>query len=233
MGDVFAASDLELDRRVAVKVLAERFADDESCRRRFKREALAAARLSGHPHVVTIYDVGEWEGRPFIVMQLLPEGTVADRIKADGIRRGDALKWLEQTAEALDEAHAQALVHRDVKPANLLLDARDDVHVADFGIARILDASTGGITETGSVLGTAGLPLARAGEREGLEQRKRHLLARRGRLRASRRTPAVRAPDAHRRSRGAHSRAGAAGLGTQRPPAHRRLRLRASARQGP
>ena len=77
MGDVFAASDLELDRRVAVKVLAERFADDESCRRRFKREALAAARLSGHPHVVTIYDVGEWEGRPFIVMQLLSEGTVA------------------------------------------------------------------------------------------------------------------------------------------------------------
>ncbi len=156
MGDVFAASDLELDRRVAVKVLAERFADDESCRRRFKREALAAARLSGHPHVVTIYDVGEWEGRPFIVMQLLPEGTVADRIKAGGIRRSDALRWLEQTAEALDEAHAQALVHRDVKPANLLLDARGDVHVADFGIARILDASTGGITETGSVLGTAG-----------------------------------------------------------------------------
>ena len=81
MGEVFAATDSELDRRVAVKVLAERYADDESCRKRFKREALAAARLSGHPHVVTIYDVGD-EQRPFIVMELVDGGTAADRIAA-------------------------------------------------------------------------------------------------------------------------------------------------------
>ena len=233
MGDVFAASDLELDRRVAVKVLAERFADDESCRRRFKREALAAARLSGHPHVVTIYDVGEWEGRPFIVMQLLPEGTVADRIKAGGIRRGDALKWLEQTAEALDEAHAQALVHRDVKPANLLLDARGDVHVADFGIARILDASTGGITETGSVLGTAGYLSPEQASGKGSSSASDiyslgvvayELLV--GRRPFARQTPTAEAA--------AHIQEPVpTRLGTQRPPARRRLRLRASARQGP
>ncbi len=91
MGDVFAATDSELGRRVAVKVLAERYADDDSSRKRFEREALAAARLSGHPHVVTIYDVGEWDGRPFIVMELLTGGTVAERVAQGGVPREEAL----------------------------------------------------------------------------------------------------------------------------------------------
>jgi serine/threonine protein kinase len=156
MGDVFAASDTELGRRVAIKVLAERFADDASVRARFTREALAAARLSGQPHVVTIYDVGEWDERPFIVMELLANGTVGDRIKQGNVQRSEALSWLEQAAEALDAAHAEGILHRDVKPANLLLDERGEVHVADFGIARVLDQATSGLTETGSVLGTAG-----------------------------------------------------------------------------
>jgi serine/threonine protein kinase len=156
MGDVFAAADTDLDRRVAIKVLAERFADDASVRTRFTREALAAARLSGQPHVVTIYDVGEWDERPFIVMELISNGTVADRIREGDVKRDEALRWLDQAAEALDAAHAEGILHRDVKPANLLLDSRGDVHVADFGIARVLDQATHGLTETGTVLGTAG-----------------------------------------------------------------------------
>lgn len=156
MGEIYRADDTELDRRVAIKVLARRFADDEDCRKRFKREALTAARLSGHPHVATIYDVGEWNLRPYLVMAFFPGGTVADRVMQDGISRGQALRWLEQAADALDTAHKEGIVHRDVKPANLLLDERGDVVVGDFGIARILDQTSGGLTASGTVLGTSG-----------------------------------------------------------------------------
>ena len=156
MGDIYAADDEMLGRRVAIKLLAERFARDEAIRGRFTREALAAARLSGHPHIVTIFDVGEADGHPFIVMEYLPGGTVADRARRGPVAQADALKWLAGTASALDEAHRNGIVHRDVKPANLLLDTRDEVHVADFGIARVLDQATSGMTITGTVLGTAG-----------------------------------------------------------------------------
>src|SRR5262249_9944839 len=115
MGDVFAANDTELDREVAIKILAAGYADDEPSPQGVKQEALAAARLSGHPHVVTIFDVGEVDERPFIVMELLHGGTVADRIAAGAVPRGEALRWLHQTADALDAAHAEGIVHRDVK----------------------------------------------------------------------------------------------------------------------
>jgi eukaryotic-like serine/threonine-protein kinase len=156
MADIYAAEDTELGRRVAVKVLAERFAGDAGIRERFKREGLAAARLSAHPDIVTIYDVGEWEGRSFIVMELMGGGTLADRIAEGPVDRGQALAWLAQTAAALDAAHAEGIVHRDVKPGNLLLDEQGNLHVSDFGIARVLDEATEGITATGTVLGTAG-----------------------------------------------------------------------------
>jgi tetratricopeptide (TPR) repeat protein len=156
MGEILLAKDQELGRKVAVKLLDERFARDEGFRRRFRREALAAARLSGHPHVVTIYDVGEWRERPFIVMEYLPGGTLAERARAGIVPREQALAWLEQAAAALDAAHAEGIVHRDVKPANLLLDSRDELQVGDFGIARVADDATGAMTAAGTVLGTAG-----------------------------------------------------------------------------
>ncbi|MEX0817522.1 MAG: serine/threonine-protein kinase [Gaiellales bacterium] len=156
MGEILLAEDRELGRKVAVKLLDERFARDDALRRRFRREALAAARLSGHPHVVTIFDVGEWRDRPFIVMEYLPGGTLAERARAGSVPRDQALMWLEQAAAALDAAHAEGIVHRDVKPANLLLDSRDELQVADFGIARVVDDSTGSMTAAGTVLGTAG-----------------------------------------------------------------------------
>ena len=156
MGEIYRAEDVKLGRPVAVKLLAARFADDEASRARFTREALAAARLSGHPNIVTIYDVGEWDGRPFIVMEYLAGGTVADRIGPGGVTPDEALAWLRETAEALDTAHRRGVVHRDVKPANLLLDADGHVHVSDFGIARVVDETTSGLTIAGSIVGTAG-----------------------------------------------------------------------------
>jgi tetratricopeptide (TPR) repeat protein len=168
MGDIFAATDELLGRRVAVKVLADRYARDEGIRQRFAREAHAAARLSGEPGAVTIFDVGEWNGRPYIVMEHLPGGSLEDRLRRGGAQApAQALRWLEQAAAALDAAHRRGIVHRDVKPANLLLDERGDVHVADFGIASATGLDS--LTLTGTVLGTAGYlsPEQARGERAG------------------------------------------------------------------
>jgi hypothetical protein len=155
MGEIFCAMDESLGRPVAIKVLSERFAQDHAVRRRFTREALAAARLSGEPNTVTIFDVGEWNERPFIVMEHLSGGTLDDRIAREGPQPVDrALRWLEQAAEALDNAHRHGVVHRDVKPGNLLLDREGNVHVADFGIASA--AGMDSLTATGTILGTAG-----------------------------------------------------------------------------
>jgi hypothetical protein len=156
MGEIFVAQDTVLARKVAVKLLDERFGLDAQVRRRFKREALTAARLSGHPNIVTIFDVGEHDNRPFIVMEYMPGGTVADRAREGTVPRAEALTWLAQAASALDAAHAAGVVHRDVKPANLLIDERGNVQVGDFGVARVLDQPTAGLTATGTVLGTAG-----------------------------------------------------------------------------
>ena len=155
MGEVFRAQDTHLSRTVAVKLLADRFADDEAIRGRFTREALAVARLSNAPHTVTIFDVGEHEGRPYIVMEYLPGGSLADRIERDGTPPlPRALDWLAQAGAALDAAHASGIVHRDVKPGNVMLDESDRVKVADFGVASAADL--GSFTEAGTVVGTAG-----------------------------------------------------------------------------
>jgi tRNA A-37 threonylcarbamoyl transferase component Bud32 len=154
MGEIYRATDTALGRVVAVKVLAGRYSLDEAVRERFTREALAAARLSGDSNIVTIFDVGEHGGRPFIVMEYLSGGSLEQRLRADGAEPPSrALAWLEQAASALDAAHRAGVVHRDVKPANLLLDRNDGVHVADFGIASA--AGLGSLTQTGTVLGTA------------------------------------------------------------------------------
>jgi eukaryotic-like serine/threonine-protein kinase len=155
MGEIFRATDRKLGRDVAVKLLAERVSADEDSRARFKREALAAARLSGTPNIVTIFDVGEHNGRPLIVMEYFPGGSLEQRLASRApYSAAESLDWLEEAAAALDAAHAAGVVHRDVKPANLLLDGRGHVHVADFGIASA--AGLDSFTQVGTILGTAG-----------------------------------------------------------------------------
>jgi eukaryotic-like serine/threonine-protein kinase len=154
MAAVWEAHDELLGRSVAVKVLASNLSEDERARKRFQREARAAAGLSSHTHVVTIYDVGEHAGRVFMVMELMRGGSVADRLR-EGRHFSDdtALRWLSEAAAALDTAHDAGVVHRDIKPANLLLDDRERLAIADFGIARL--AFEDQLTATGQVLGTA------------------------------------------------------------------------------
>jgi hypothetical protein len=154
MGEIYRATDRTLDRDVAIKLLAGRFAHDEPLRSRFTREALAAARLSGDPHAVTIFDVGEHGGRAFIVMEYLAGGSLESRLREGPVPAGQALEWLEHAARTLDAAHARGIVHRDVKPANLLFDANGAIKVADFGIASA--AGLDSTTKPGTVLGTAG-----------------------------------------------------------------------------
>src|SRR5436305_14865723 len=113
MADIYRATDAELGRSVAVKVLAEHCAADDDIRERFMCEGRAAARLSGDPNTVTIYDVGETDGRPYIVMEYLPGGSLAMRLASGRVDRPRALEWLEQTARALDAAHANGALHRD------------------------------------------------------------------------------------------------------------------------
>lgn len=152
MASVWCAQDLRLGRSVAIKVLSARFAGDPDACRRFDREAHAAARLCSHPNVVTVFDVGSAGGRPFMVMEFLAGGTVADAIRVEAVTREAALRWVRGAAEALDHAHAHGVVHRDVKPANLLLDCERNVHIGDFGIALLSADET---LRRSDLLGTA------------------------------------------------------------------------------
>jgi tRNA A-37 threonylcarbamoyl transferase component Bud32 len=155
MGDIYRATDSVLGREVAIKILAERYSQNESVRQRFKREALAAARLSGEPNIVTIFDVGEHHERPYIVMEYLSGGSLDEVLRKGGAQQPQQVfTWLEQAGRALDAAHERGVVHRDVKPGNLMLDREGNVYVADFGIASA--AGMDSLTMTGTVLGTAG-----------------------------------------------------------------------------
>jgi eukaryotic-like serine/threonine-protein kinase len=154
MGSVYRAVDENLGRRVAVKVLRRDLADDPAFLERFRREARAAAALS-HPGVAGVYDYGELDGSAFIVMELVEGETLAERIEATGrLPWREAFALGEQVARALAAAHAHGLVHRDVKPANVLVGRDGRAKVTDFGIAKAA-ASTTTLTRTGMVLGSA------------------------------------------------------------------------------
>jgi eukaryotic-like serine/threonine-protein kinase len=148
MAEVWLAHDPVLERRVVVKLLAP-----EADRQRFDREARAVAALA-HPNIVQLYDYGNEGGRPYMVLEYVPGGTLADRLP-DGEHLPDAQTRAIATAIAagLAQAHARGVVHRDLKPGNVLFDAEDRAKIADFGIARVHGIDT--LTEDGTILGTA------------------------------------------------------------------------------
>ena len=154
MAEVYLAHDDVLDRDVALKVMSGRYADDEEFVERFRREAQSAAALS-HPNIVSIYDRGESkDGTYYIAMEYLPGGTLKDRIlKRGALPSRTAAAVALQIAEALQCAHQAGVVHRDIKPHNVLVTESGDIKVGDFGIARAASSRT--MTRTGSILGTA------------------------------------------------------------------------------
>jgi serine/threonine protein kinase len=153
MATVYLAEDRELGRKVAVKILADNLAGDDNLRKRFKREARLAAKLD-HPNVVQVYDVGEEGDRPFIVMEWIDGGTLADRLdRPRGLPARERIPILQQMCEGLGHAHERGLVHRDIKPPNLLVRKADGcLKIVDFGIARAVEETR--LTQTGRVVGT-------------------------------------------------------------------------------
>jgi serine/threonine protein kinase len=155
MATVYGARDLKLDRDVAIKLLADNLAGDDEVRKRFSREARLAAKLD-HPNIVQVFDVGEDDGRPYIVMEQVEGGTLGDRLEGRqrSMPSSEALYLLSQLCEGLGHAHARKLVHRDIKPQNLLLRSSDGcLKITDFGIARVAEETTR-LTQAGKVIGT-------------------------------------------------------------------------------
>src|SRR3712207_3224616 len=176
MAHVYLAHDAVLDRDVALKMLKARYAENGELVERFRREARSAASLS-HPHIVPVFDWGQTgDGTYYIAMEYLPGGTLKDRIRTTGAfpprtAAGVAL----QTAEALHAAHQMGVIHRDIKPGNILFADPEHAKVADFGIARAAEATT--VSDLGDILGSVRYmsPEQAAGERVGPEIGRAHV----------------------------------------------------------
>src|SRR3990172_10682827 len=147
-------TDTVLGRTVAIKVLAPQFADDDGFVQRFRREAQAAARIS-HPCIVSVFDTGSDDGVHFIVMEFVEGRTLAEFLTGGGrIMPDRAIAIAQDVCRALDGAHAQGVIHRDIKPGNIMLNPRGEVKVTDFGIAR-MTTTADTVAQTAAILGTA------------------------------------------------------------------------------
>ena len=153
MAIVYLARDPFMSRRVAIKVLLRHFALDAGFLQRFRREAQVIASLE-HSAIVPIYDFGEHDGQPYIVMRYMPGGSLADRMKRGTLTLVEAVAVLNRLAPALDEAHEQGIIHRDLKPANILLDQHNQPYLCDFGLVKFSESSATPLTTSGGIVGT-------------------------------------------------------------------------------
>ncbi len=153
MGEVYLAVDTKLNRKVALKFLPPHLCQDEDCRKRFTREAQAAAALD-HPNIAAIYEVGEYQNRPFYAMQVVEGRSLKEVIDDKDLPIDRIIEIAIQVCEGLQAAHNKGIIHRDIKPSNILIDDHGRVRIVDFGLATIRGSEQ--LTKTGSTLGTIG-----------------------------------------------------------------------------
>lgn len=169
MATVYKAYHAAMDRYVALKVLPHKFAHQKEFLGRFEQEVKVIAKLE-HPHILPVYDCGESEGVPYLVMRFLAAGTLKDHIRTGNLSLGEIDRFFSQFAEALGYAHEQGIIHRDIKPTNAMVDHRGDIFLTDFGIAKLVEGSAH-FTASGALVGTPAYMSPEQGQGAHVDQR--------------------------------------------------------------